>query len=320
LRMQDMLANSTRPISAGMVTEDAMIPDVPGLIGGGTPYQQQRKADATRAVKYKTADGRMIEGELLSPKEQADRAREFAVQRAREEAQARADVNQGTFDRTSIPLPTDLATMLGAEPGTRIKPEQLDELARAAASVNEFKLRVEQAGKPKEKTVRSSNLSKDDSGRQVQVVTYSDGTIEERPLKSRGTTKQAGGGRDGGPTAGQSLIQERFDTKMQLDSQKELDRLQEKENELHAQRLQIGEMANAGGYDKMGEKEARAKMASTEFQIRAIQASKKRVMDSMQKQEGSPLKAKAAAAGKPAGAKAATHRFNPATGQIEVIK
>jgi hypothetical protein len=84
-------------------------------------------------------------------------------------------------DVDKIQLPNTVADTLGYPRGTKMKPVDID---KAAALVKQFK--PEDSGK----TIQRSWESKDDSGNQTLVTQYTDGTVNEMPLKAKGTSNK----------------------------------------------------------------------------------------------------------------------------------
>ena len=81
IQAQEMLNRASRPIEGGTVADTMHGPDVMGVPTPG--MEVRRKPDAARTVRYKTASGQTIEGELYTPEEQAKKTFNSKMTQAR---------------------------------------------------------------------------------------------------------------------------------------------------------------------------------------------------------------------------------------------
>lgn len=203
--MQIRLGQATRPIQNGMVEGEGPTFDAPKEVGGFLPGVRPAKgpADPARTIRYETGDGRLLQGEVLTPAEQAGRGMQARLQLERALEDMRIDEvkrkHGAELDTYGVPITEQLAGHFGLPSGVRVLPQHLDDLIRAdayGAAVDERK--AARQAKPSV-TLKSSHVSTDDSGSQNLVQEYSDGTVVEKPLKSRGRrTREAASG-EGGP-------------------------------------------------------------------------------------------------------------------------
>jgi len=173
---------------------------------------------------------------------------------ARKNAETAADAQ--AREQNGIPIPAELDKVfpgisLGgrarpaaaapmsetSSPGTfagreqrKVLPTELDDLIRSAGSFSNYQSQIEQRGQPKARTIKSTDKIEDKStGKVTQVITYDDGTIEEKPLSATVAKEKPGGA--GGITAYQQLqLQERAENKKAatLNSwQSKLDKIQQ---------------------------------------------------------------------------------------------
>ncbi len=176
-----------------------------------------RPVDKTRLFTHKTADGQTVQFELPDQPTQQRRALYQHMQnvmggpqqqvRAAENANVSAANEAGQLghgrgvneaaqeNRQAIGLdvPSELDQVLpGISKGPngqprKILPSEADDLFRGVGEYANYKSEAE-ARKNPQKKVAKTELSRDDQGNQVQINTYSDGSIEELPVKAKGVT------------------------------------------------------------------------------------------------------------------------------------
>ncbi len=211
-----------------------------------------RKADPSRIIKHKTADGKTVMFELPTAEEQirsnADRLmQQFQAQAPVREGQANEAISnagrtrgaQNSADsaatdadreRNGIPLtslesifpgisaggamprPAAAAPMSAtSDPGQlnvreprKALPTEFDDLVRAGANLENIKSLIADRGKKPQRQIKATKEIEDDAGNVTEVITYDDGTVEEKKLTAKGKkTKPTGSA--GGLTAYQQL-------------------------------------------------------------------------------------------------------------------
>ncbi len=176
-----------------------------------------RPADKTRLFTHKTADGQTVQFELPDQATQQRRALYQHMQDAMGpvQSQIRGAENQQAGDKAAstyggaergrleaesadtqangFNVPSTLNDVLpGISTGPngqprKVKASDLDNLIRSTGDYANLTTEAE-ARKHPQKKVAKTELSRDDQGNQVQINTYSDGSIEELPVKAKGVT------------------------------------------------------------------------------------------------------------------------------------
>jgi len=212
VRNQMLISQHTRPIEAGMVSEDLPTPSLQQTADPGNPSLSmtptrgslRRKADPSRTVKVKTRDGQTIMGELYSPEEQmqrqtameANRQHDLAsaalpdhINRMLAETRAKQSLADEDLQKNGIELSPEISKTLGVPERKKFQPSQIDEMARAAGSYENYKSIIKQRDAKPTLTVRSSHMTADDNGNQTIIQEMSDGSIVEKQLNAKGKTK-----------------------------------------------------------------------------------------------------------------------------------
>ncbi len=180
-----------------------------------------RPADKSRVFTHKAADGQTVQWELPDQATQQRRGLYEHMQQTmgpvqsqirgaeNEQAGEKAAATYGGAARgknvadqenrraNGLMLPPNVQKALGSSPDARFMPGEMDDMVRAAGSFDTNEANAEERRNPHKKVSRTE-LSRDDQGNQVQINTYTDGSIEELPVKAKGVT--AKGGANGGLT------------------------------------------------------------------------------------------------------------------------
>ncbi len=176
-----------------------------------------RPADKTRLFTHKTADGQTVQFELP---DQATQQRRALYQHMQDvmggpQQQIRGAENQQAGDKAAstyggaergrleaesadtqtngfnVPLTLNdvlpgISTGPNGQP-RKVKAGDLDNLIKSTGDYANLTAEAENRKNPQKK-VAKTELSRDDQGNQVQINTYSDGSIEELPVKAKGVT------------------------------------------------------------------------------------------------------------------------------------
>lgn len=326
-----------RPVDdAGLVTDEIRHDGqtaIPGMIGadmipaGAVIGNNIRKAAGGQTVRRKMKDGRQVAYELPTAEQQQERAyRDYA---SRQEADENARLNRETksykakkqleadeLERSGVTLKPEVASLLGVDPSRKFMPAQIDKLVRAAALMGTMRQKGE---KPADEVMGFHDFT-DDQGNVITEKRYRSGKTEQVKQGRIGKSKGSDGGRSG-LTPGQAGVQERFDVRTKQRAQTDIERLQKEEDELHTEKIQIGEQLKAGlkrdpkkGSPDDQAKALHARLEGLDFKIKAKQAAKQRIIDQFGKGGGNEGPRPGAGAAK------VTHRFNPQTGQIEPVR
>lgn len=302
-----------RPVDeAGMVDEPVLADGKaqPGMIGAeaiakGTPVGSVlRKAAGGQTIRRKMKDGRELRYELPSYEQQQERAyRDYAARQeadenarlARETAafKAKKRLEAEDLEANGVSLSPEVAGLLGVDVKRKFLPAQIDELVRSAALMGNMRQRGD---KPADEVMSFHDFT-DDAGNVITEKRYKSGKTEQvkqgRIGKSKGDRGVGGGER--GLTPGQAGVQERFDERTRQRAQADIDKLQKEEDELHTEKIQIGEQLKAGlkrdakkGSADDQAKALHARLEGLDFKIKAKQAAKQRIVDQFSKDPKDP--------------------------------
>jgi hypothetical protein len=213
--------------------------------------------DGTRYVVPGPADIRKRMLEEAKAKGEAEglvaEGRERGRQRAVAEARTAEPAEQGVM------LPERITNALGLPKGQPVSKQAVSGMLQIARDMLQWEHEAKQPGGGRK--VRSANFSTDDAGGRTAALVYDDGTIEERTLAGRGKSKAA--------TVGQTAV-ERRDQQRRADAlEKEIRRLQEKEDDLHSSRIAAGQKK------EYSEKQREQVFSQIDSEIKAIQTRKK---------------------------------------------
>lgn len=203
-----LLAAGARPVTPGDEFEAAtgkaydVMPDPRGL-----PTLRERRSDLAGRI-VKTSRGSFVMPSEFEREQKAERTalKSQAIERegSRRQAEDKLELQRRARaqELEQVGVPVDRLGIPGLPPGLRVLPQHVAELSRLA---------------PQGRTIKNVSTSVDDSGRQTQILTYSDGTVVERALKARGKTKAAG---EGGLTPYQQQRLAKEDRKFTAEQQK----------------------------------------------------------------------------------------------------
>ncbi len=181
-----------------------------------------RQADKKRVLTHKAADGQTVQFEVPDEQTQqrrglykhmqdvmgpvqtqvrdAENQNEGAAQAAKYRGieTGKNDADQVNREAIGLDVPSELEKVLpGISTGSngkrrKVLPSELDDLTRSAGQFANYTSEAE-ARKNPQKKVAKTELSRDDAGKQTQIVTYTDGTMEEQPVNARGVTAKGAG-------------------------------------------------------------------------------------------------------------------------------
>ncbi len=230
--LQAQLMSAGRPVDAsGAVTESGNLGAIAGPTGGqaraamptgeGQSYEFQRKADASRRVKYKTANGETLDYELKTPEEQG----QMALKAKLAEANVLGDAASARQIRDS---------MIDLPDGSRVRKEAIpwltnrDSNDRAAYVADVAAQRARDLEDVKDKKAR--DLADITDQRQRDLQREKDDAADKRGDKNNASRERAAKLKGAGKlTPGQENVQKRFDQRELDTAEKDMTALQDKE-------------------------------------------------------------------------------------------
>jgi|GEM_PF-6391854 len=297
---QQALGEMGRPVSPmGTVTSpgvQSMSTGVPiaGLDTQAGNPDYTRKADASRTVKYTTAQGNKMSTELYTPEEQDQAAanKSQLLKRANSTTLRLSPEDQAKYGLPAdFPIPNDhVAQYLNSRVTNDTRQGIADSNNQTKVDTNARTNDTRENNNANTNSTRqdiaaTNNITKSDiaAGVQTGANSRNDNTNATRVQVGAGNNAATlgsaniraagtGNGRTGQPTPGQAGVQNRFDQKRQDLAQKTISTIQAKENALHAQRLQIGQ--TLGAMKPADQEAAKAKLNTLGFQIGAYQTQK----------------------------------------------
>lgn len=316
MKLADMMdAMGAQPVQSGMVHRQVFTPpsgdfsDIPGVASGpripGTSGYVLDKADPSRVVTHKTADGQTVQWERPSVEQQMLRAahqrlanlqnpenKEAVMQDQRQtaagvQANSRAHAtgfNQAAQDEREGPAGVDVPGSLdqylpGISKGPDGKPRrvlpgaELDNTIKATGSYADLTSKAETRGQPKPKEVQSVHITKDDKGNQTQVTVFKDGTSQEKPLSAKGETKATPGGITGYQQYEMKRNEQKDAEARVLPWQKRIEDAQAEEDKIGAENVGHGrEMVEIGTQLQNGELTGKAAKTQAKRRMDTLQA------------------------------------------------
>lgn len=225
------LAAVTRPVSGGAVEDTLDLSQTPGVsksLASQMPGPQKvtRKADASRMVKYKGADGSVFEGELLTPAEQASQRMSMDLAKAKALQQIH---NTGALDLIRGQQAMGESSGAIAKEGRTFQAEQ-------AASGRNFQRemagdqRTFQAGQQERGFRHTEKMNRENQAAATQR-NREDNAVQDRRIDRT--------------IAADDARARRVDHGEARAIQTQIDKLQNTKRELHAKRAQIGELSKS---------------------------------------------------------------------------
>ncbi|MDX2267149.1 MAG: hypothetical protein NW208_03520, partial [Bryobacter sp.] len=287
------------------------------LIPAGTVLGETlRKAKPGQTIRYRTRKGEERSYEIPTVEEQQQRAYEQYAAKQQADEGARLGRETASFQRkkqleeeyrnkSGITLSPEVAQAIGVPAGTKFLPEQIDEIARAAASIGAIRQRGERGDE-----VMSFHDFTDDSGNVITEKRYKSGKTEQVKQGRIGKSK---GNPSPGLSPGQAGVQNRFEESKRIKAQAEVEKIQSEEDKLHEEKIELGERLQLGVDDRKAKRAEdtvagiKARLSALDQRIAAKQAAKRRVIERASKGGGGAAPPRA------------TMRYNPKTGKVEPI-
>lgn len=212
LNLRGLLQNITRPVEAGTVSDQ-----LHGLAEGNplaAAIQIRRPVDKSRLLRPKLSTGQTIEGELLTPEEQAQRQLQMRLREADAlSGQKASDAVKGRQAMLKA-FGIDVANPAGGS--ARVLPGEVDDVGRGFRNL----LPIDQDAP------QSVGYATDDQGRRTVTIVSKRGRITEKKLSGLGKSKAPP--REGGD------VQSRFEQRALDTAEKEMSSLQDKEQDAWA--------------------------------------------------------------------------------------